>query len=566
MLRRRIKYSSSLLLSFALILCVNVAFASSMISLAPQNTSFIDYLQKKQSLPDQKHSMNPSSVREGGVVPMPVDFSHLRFADCASFLKDPSPVPVSYSSEWSPTYDLRVQNRLTDVRDQKPFGAHWAFGALASMESIHKKSTGKLLDLSETHLAWSSYADSPRFTQSGASHILNEGGHILMAAAVLSRPAGAVLEEALPYPVKGQFVLPSRPAGSYSPALRLRDVYLLGFDARSSDNMLLKKMIVQEGAVAISLEYTDTFFNVEKSSYYHAGFENVDSVKHMVTLVGWDDHYPKENFLGMDTPSVDGAWLARSSWGPNWGDGGYFWVSYDDATLQEASVFIPDNEKARHDTVYAHDPLGMTATMGDGDQSLSMFAANRFVAREDSSLQSVSFYTTDANAQYEIAIYKDVSSSAPVSGNRVGTVQKGSKDFAGYHTVKLEKPVSLAKGDSFSIIMKFTNSVYPYPIAIEHSIMGYSDAATSAPGQSFVSVDGVSWVDLSLSEKVSSGNVTIKAFAKRSTGSENTFHKSTSENDTSKQKGVENRANGCSAFGGVAFLLPALFLMFRRKG
>ena len=60
-------------------------------------------------------------------------------------------------------------------------------------------------------------------------------------------------------------------------------------------------------------------------------------------------------------------------------------------------------------------------------------------------------------------------------------------------------------------MVRFTTPGYNWPIPIEKPISGYSDAATANPGQSYVSSDGISWID---STSIwSNTNVCIKAIA-----------------------------------------------------
>ena len=57
---------------------------------------------------------------------------------------------------------------------------------------------------------------------------------------------------------------------------------------------------------------------------------------HAITIVGWDDNYKKENFITQDgkMPENDGAYIALNSWGEEWGDKGYFYISYEDQTVE----------------------------------------------------------------------------------------------------------------------------------------------------------------------------------------------------------------------------------------
>ena len=49
---------------------------------------------------------------------------------------------------------------------------------------------------------------------------------------------------------------------------------------------------------------------------YEANFGNA----HAVCIVGWDDDYPKENFIEGHQPPENGAWLCRNSWGSDYNE------------------------------------------------------------------------------------------------------------------------------------------------------------------------------------------------------------------------------------------------------
>ena len=136
------------------------------------------------------------------------------------------------------------------------------------------------------------------------------------------------------------------------------------------------------------------------------------------------------------------------------------------------------------------------------------WCANIFTAKSDEALESVSFYTTDSNCNYEIYIYTNPESN-PVSQEGPVLSKIGTIPVAGYHTIPLDSEVQLEAGQKFSVVLKLT-TLNCYPIAIEMPYAGWSSKATANPGESFVSGDGSTWDDLNVD--FPNTNVCIKAF------------------------------------------------------
>jgi C1A family cysteine protease len=65
-----------------------------------------------------------------------------------------------------------------------------------------------------------------------------------------------------------------------------------------------------------------------------------------VLIVGWDDAFPASSFRSGHRPPGDGAFLIKNSWGADWGDKGFAWVSYHDATIGDAPVVSLDAGRA----------------------------------------------------------------------------------------------------------------------------------------------------------------------------------------------------------------------------
>lgn len=97
------------------------------------------------------------------------------------------------------------------------------------------------------------------------------------------------------------------------------------------NSVLYKSHIMQYGSLALVVPTPDRgteYFNSETQAYYYKAGMPYSRGTHAVSLIGWDDDYPKENFN--IEPEHDGAWIAMNSWGDDWGNKGIFYISYDD--------------------------------------------------------------------------------------------------------------------------------------------------------------------------------------------------------------------------------------------
>jgi hypothetical protein len=79
--------------------------------------------------------------------------------------------------------------------------------------------------------------------------------------------------------------------------------------------------------------------------------------------------------------------------------------------------------------------------------------------------------------------------------------------------VHLARQLQLVAGRSFSVAVRLTTPGSRYPIPLEERLKGYSAAATAAPGQSYVSSNGLKWIDITTLAGQRETNVCLKAFA-----------------------------------------------------
>ena len=467
-----------LTLSFIQLLLQNPALGADITgSSAPLNPEFEAYgVAVASALFTSQSTASPT-----GYVPSPVDYSYLKDLPATSGLMQiMSILPVSY--------DLRSFNRVTPVKNQNPGNTCWAFASMASLESNILSAVSETSDFSENNLK----------NTSGFDYGFDGGGNTDMATAYFARWSGPVNDADDPY-------LPS--SGVSPTGLTVRKHIQNVLIIPTSDTTALKQNIMQYGAAAVPLYYVDSSDNKTTHAYYYSG--SIAS-NHMVAVVGWDDTFPKSNFI--NTPPGNGAFIAKNSWGETYGDKGYFHISYYDAVISNTAAYVFNGAEpvTNYGRVYQYDPLGKTGTFGY--RSPSAWFANVFTAQGNEVLTAVSFYAASPNTTYTIKVYLNVT-NPPVQGAPVAT-KSGSIPVSGYHTIQLDSPVSLTAGHTFSLVVHITTPGYNYPIPMENPVSNYSSKATASPGQSFVTWDSGgtagSWQDLTSSNY--NANVCLKGF------------------------------------------------------
>lgn len=250
-------------------------------------------------------------------------------------------------------------------------------------------------------------------------------------------------------------------------AMHLENAYWLTATTET-DRSVLKQAIREYGAAILCMYYVGSYCNQTKDedgthySYFKPDVVCDDTsgnikTNHEVTVVGWDDDYPASYFK--DTPPGNGAWKCRNSYGNTWGENGYFWVSYYDATaLQSAWAVFEYGSADNYDLNYQYDCCTVVSSvdfhqsLGDKEDVDLDTYANVFTAGSEETLQAVATYTYNPGVSYTLRIYTGLNGTTPSAGGTVALTQEGTFDYAGFHTVVLDQEVKLEKGEHFSVI------------------------------------------------------------------------------------------------------------------
>lgn len=409
-------------------------------------------------------------------------------------------VPGVWDREWNEeiplpeAWDYRTIGRAPQIGNQGALGTCWAFASLKALESSLLPE--ETMTFSVDHM---SMHNSFLLSQ-------DEGGEYPMSMAYLLGWQGPVLEVEDPY------------GDGYSPdglksCWHVQEIQILP----SKDYEAIKRAVYIEGGVQSAL-YTSmknyqsesVYYNRETNSYCYTGNEkpNHDSV-----IVGWDDNYPKENF-NMDLEG-DGAFICTNSWGEQFGEQGYFYVSYYDSNIGVHNIVYTGVEPVdNYDKIYQSDLCGWIGQIGYGRDSV--WFANAYVAGDGEELWAAGFYATGDNTEYEIYVARHLPETGSPEMDRALSssvpAMKGRLSNSGFYTVPLEEKILLDDFEKFAIIIKITTPGTVHPAAIEFDTGDGIAQVDLTDGEGYLSSDGQRFEHVEETQKC---NVCLKAYTKK---------------------------------------------------
>ena len=391
-------------------------------------------------------------------------------------------------------YNSAEEGYITSVKNQEMSELCWAFSTAASAEAcIVKNGLGdrNSTDMSEIQLAYFTYnprtADDPVGGLAGDNALYegnyyDGGGNEWFTMMSLSQWMGLVDEAVAPF-------------GNYDSASKLptemeydENSYVLTASRYTTMNQMnkVKSMIKTYGAVTSSMHANMNRYYNKKTAAYFCDAEDVYA-NHAVTFVGWDDNYSKDNFLS--APAGNGAWIVKNSWGSDWGDEGYLYISYYDTVVNSSDEFaiayICDKADS-FDYNYQYDggQDGWNVSCDPNDYFANVYTASMASCE---SLDAVDVNFESENVPYSVQIYLNPKDGQPTSGTpMLSKPVTGTTGLCGWYKIPLNEEVVFNKGDKYSVVVSFTSGGY---IGIDTDTINddwwYSFDVTSREGESY---------------------------------------------------------------------------------
>ena len=389
-------------------------------------------------------------------------------------------------------YNLADYGFVGSIKNQGSDGNCWAFAVIGSLESAVIKAIYNM-NSSGIIYEYSEYADIIELLNQdkNLSELISFSDENMKNLAALYSPYGWNMETntgGRPEIAEGYLVSWLGPVWErddlygvhsiLSPILdsimHVQNVMYLKRD-NFTDNDMVKRAIIDYGAVSISLG-----MNIRHSPDIGVYVYNKadSSCNHAVDIVGWDDDIEIPNAPGK------GAWIVKNSWGEDWGNAGYFYLSYYDVSSLKAGdndgglVFVL-NDTIKYDKSYQYDVARTDYFFNETDAA---WYRNIFNATDNECLAAVSTYF-EKPSNWELSVYV----------NDVLRSSKSGFSNPGYWTIGLLEYIPLNVGDIFEIVFKInvTGDVgVPISEYVSLNNKFYRENI------SFISYDGENWTDL----------------------------------------------------------------------
>lgn len=385
------------------------------------------------------------------------------------------------------SYDLRTRLRVSKVRNQGNYGTCWAFAAISALESSLMPEENLLFSVD--HMSMSNSFNVNQY----------DGGEYTMGMAYLAAWQGPVYEKDDPY---GDGVTDD----SLSPVKHVQEIRIID----GKDYQGIKEAVFKYGGVQTSLysnisssKGNSKYFNKDTNAYCYMGSEKPN---HDVVIIGWDDNYPKENF-NVDLEG-DGAFICQNSWGSEFGEDGFFYVSYYDTNIgTHNEVYTGVEDTDNYDHIYQSDLCGWVGKMGYDKED--MYGANVFEATSDQNIRAASFYATASDTSYELYIVKNFKDEYSFADRQ--KVAEGTLENAGYYTIKFDGEVPVEEGERYAVVLHINTPGSTHPMAIEYdSGESYLQGVDLDDGEGYISYDGAAFINVKEKQDC---NLCIKAFS-----------------------------------------------------
>ena len=485
------------------------------------------------------------------------------------------------------------------VRDQMTTELCWDFSSLSSLETnlalknYYNHSQVKTYNFSERHMDYSLTRTflNGQINEFGYTRNPASVGNTYMSTSYLTNGMGAILESDMLFESNGN-TIDINQIKNKEVQTRLYDT--IDFPSyRVTDDLTaikrqMKEHIVNYGSIVVAIcGNLNDVNNTDDINSNEINYNNttgaiycnntvVFPINHMVSVIGWDDNYSKNNFAEGHKPTKDGAWIIKNSYGETnveytmnelknifyneepsyWisqgynsasdlpdeliinlvtsqgyvqrgdkfvyplGDFGIMYLSYEDVNVyRKMWGVIKSADEIDYENIYQYNELLLENAMVFQNTS-NLYLANKY-SKKTQDKEYITGISISAPEHYKCKVYINPNSSSIERSQLQQVMLKSGETIefdAGYHTIELANPMKI-NSNEFAVVVEIIDLVDKeiYAMVENNSDLDtYDDNVKIETDKCFISDDFNEWYDLSrfgeFGDGLKDSDSTIKVF------------------------------------------------------
>lgn len=258
-------------------------------------------------------------------------------------------------------------------------------------------------------------------------------------------------------------------------------------DNRNMSISLIKAALQKYGAVSVAIntnELASPYYDASNhSAYMPASSASGVLPNHAVVIVGYDDEYNSFDNLA-EKPTSSGAWIVRNSYGTEWGDEGYCYLSYQTGTMNEPVAYTSRIKKSDANKILTKDRLGATGVFDT--KAAQEFTVSIFTNEKAITIKAIGIYTVAASTIVSFSLKRGSTLDELNQSSSLIDMDNITIANPGYHVIELTKPVTIEGGTPFGLVMGISNEDGSnVKLALESTNSSGTAIATNNGGQYF---------------------------------------------------------------------------------
>lgn len=209
----------------------------------------------------------------------------------------------------------------------------------------------------------------------------------------------------------------------------------------------IKKAIAKYGAI------TGSYYNAREVYYYNTKGETRDGISHAMTIVGWDDTIPANNFQPK-VASQNGGWIIKNSYNSL----PFFYLSYDSAIGNTCSFKYAN--KSEFDFNYFYDNVSDAPIRSENNSKCvsNVFMAKKGDSKHNEYVKAINVSTYGYNLNCQVKVYTNLTDPKNPESGTLSASGERLLEYGGYHTIMLNNMAKIDNGTYYSVVTSVSST------------------------------------------------------------------------------------------------------------